>query len=327
MDRRLRLKKLPVIAVLTLAVATVISTAAFTAESSIAAAACSNGYVALTFDDGPNSNTNTLLNTLKTAGVRATFFNIGTNAKNNPSLVTAEKAAGMWIGNHSWTHPHLTQLSSAQMVSEVSQTQQAIQQITGSAPRLFRPPYGETNATLKSVESQYGLTEVLWSVDSQDWNGASTSQIVQAAGNLQAGGVILMHDGYSSTNAAIPQIVANLTGRGLCAGMISTSTGRAVAPDGTTPPAGGTCSATYNPGTRWADRFNGQVTIGGTTSWSATVTLANGQKISATWNGNATWGSDPNVMTVTPNGNGNTFGFTVMANGNFTAPTVSCRAT
>ena len=266
MNRRLRLKKLPVVTVLTLAVATVISAATFAAEPSSAATTCSNGYVALTFDDGPNSNTNTLLNVLKANGVRATFFNIGTNAKNNPSLVTAEKAAGMWIGNHSWSHPHLTQLSSAQMATEISQTQQAIQQVTGSAPQLFRPPYGETNASLKSVEAQYGLTEVLWSVDSQDWNGASTSQIVQAAGTLQPGGVILMHDGYATTNAAVPQIVTNLASRGLCAGMISTSTGRAVAPDGTTPPSGGTCTAAYTPGTRWSDRFNGQVAISGTTS-------------------------------------------------------------
>ena len=86
------------------------------------------------------------------------------------------------VGNHSWTHPHLTQLSSAQMPSELQQTQQALQQVTGAAPKLFRPPYGETNATLKSVEQQLGLTEIIWDVDSQDWNGASTAAIVQAAG-------------------------------------------------------------------------------------------------------------------------------------------------
>lgn len=85
------------------------------------------------------------------------------------------------------------------------------------------------------MQAQLGLTEVLWSVDSQDWNGASTAQIVQAAGTLGNGGVILMHDGYQTTINAIPQIVANLTSRNLCAGMISTSTGRAVAPDGGNP--------------------------------------------------------------------------------------------
>src|SRR5687767_14239899 len=75
-----------------------------------AAADCSAGYVGLTFDDGPNSNTSTLLNALRSNGLRATFFNVGTNARNNPGLVQAQVAAGMWIGNHSWTHPHLLQL-------------------------------------------------------------------------------------------------------------------------------------------------------------------------------------------------------------------------
>ncbi len=193
MRNRFRLSPLPIVVALTLTAAAA-ALSAVVAGPSTAAAACSNGYVALTFDDGPTGNTSTLLNALTSAGARATFFNTGANAQNNPSLVAAEKNAGMWIGNHSWSHPHMTQLSATQMASEISRTQQAIQQATGTAPVLFRPPYGETSATLKSVEAQYGLTEVIWSVDSQDWNGASTSQIVQAAGTLQSGGVILMHD-------------------------------------------------------------------------------------------------------------------------------------
>ncbi|ASR48766.1 xylanase deacetylase [Paenibacillus kribbensis] len=197
------------------------------------AAECSNGYVALTFDDGPNShNTTTLLNTLKQNGLRATLFNVGQNAQNYPSLVRDQQAAGMWIGNHSWSHPHMTQLSNSQMSSEITRTQQTVQSITGTAPKLFRPPYGETNATLRSIETQNGLTEVLWNVDSQDWNGATTAQIVAAAGRLQNGDVILMHDQYQTTLQAIPQVAQNLKSRGLCSGMISPSTGRAVAPDG-----------------------------------------------------------------------------------------------
>src|SRR5262245_58986266 len=155
---------------------------AITIAATASTAATCNGYVGLTYDDGPNAGTTTtLLNALRTAGVRATFFNIGQNAQANPSLVQAEKNATMWVGNHSWTHPHMTQLSQAQMTSEISQTQQVLQQNLGSAPKLFRPPFGETNATLKAVEAQFGLTEVLWDVDSQDWNGASTAAIVQAA--------------------------------------------------------------------------------------------------------------------------------------------------
>ncbi|NUT94229.1 MAG: polysaccharide deacetylase family protein [Saccharothrix sp.] len=307
---------------------------------------CTAGYVGLTFDDGPNSSTTTqVINALRSAGARATFFNQGNRVAANPALTKSQKDAGHWIGNHSYTHPHMTQLSQSQMSSEISQTQQAIQQATGEAPKLFRPPYGETNSTLKSVEQQYGLTEVLWSVDSQDWNGASTAQIVQAAGNLQAGGVILMHDGYQTTINAIPQIVANLKSRGLCPGMISPSTGRAVAPSdtppGTTttttpPPTGGTCTATYRTTQQWGDRFNGEVTItagsSAITSWTATVTVTSPQKISATWNGTPSWDSSGNVMTMKPNGNGNlaagastTFGFTVMTNGQWANPAVSCR--
>lgn len=209
--------------------------------ASAADANCPNGYVGLTYDDGPNaSNTTSLLNALKQAGLRATMFNLGQNAQNNPSLVRDQVNAGMWVGNHSYTHPHMTTLSSSQMSTEITRTQQAIQSATGAAPKLFRPPYGETNATLKSIESQNGLTEVLWNVDSQDWNGATTAQIVAAAGRLQNGDVILMHDQYQTTLQAIPQIAQNLKSRGLCPGMISTSTGRAVAPDGggtTTPPS------------------------------------------------------------------------------------------
>ncbi|TQM78337.1 endo-1,4-beta-xylanase [Saccharothrix saharensis] len=310
---------------------------------------CTNGYVALTYDDGPIAGTTTtLLNALRSAGLRATFFNQGNKVTANQALARSQRDAGMWVENHSWSHPHMTQLSQSQMQSEISQTQQAIQSATGVAPKLFRPPYGETNATLKSVEAQFGLTEVLWNVDSQDWNGASTAQIVQAASTLQNGGVILMHDGYQTTINAVPQIAANLASRGLCAGMISPSTGRAVAPTDTPPTTGpttttttpqpgtGSCTATYRTSQQWGDRFNGEVTIragsSAITSWTATVTVTSPQKVSATWNGTPSWDSSGNVMTMKPNGNGNlaagagtTFGFTVMANGQWAAPTVSCR--
>ncbi|TYB50336.1 polysaccharide deacetylase family protein [Nonomuraea sp. PA05] len=310
----------------------VTATSALAADRTQAAADCSGGYVGLTYDDGPNAgNTANLLNALTSNGLRATMFNTGQNAQNNQGLVRAQRDAGMWIGNHSWSHPHLTQLSSSQMTSELQRTQQVIQQATGTAPRLFRPPYGETNATLRSVEQQLGLTEVLWDVDSQDWNGASTAQIVQAAGRLQNGQVILMHDQYATTLAAVPQIAANLRGRNLCAGMISPATGRAVAPDGgsnppsSPPPGGGSCTVTITQGQQWSDRFNLSVTVSGSSSWIVTVTLRAPQKIIATWNGTPSWDSTGYVMTMRPNGSGNTFGFTVQHNGTWTWPSVTCR--
>jgi peptidoglycan/xylan/chitin deacetylase (PgdA/CDA1 family) len=196
------------------------------------AATCS-GYVGLTFDDGPsNAHTPALLSALGQHGLRATMFNEGQYAAAYPAQVRAEAAAGMWIGNHSYTHPHLTQLSQAQIDSEVSRTQQAITAAGGGTPRLFRPPYGETNATVKAVAAKYHLTQVIWDADSQDWNGASTDAIVQAVSRLTNGQVILMHEWPANTLAAIPRIAQTLASRGLCAGMISPQTGHAVAPTG-----------------------------------------------------------------------------------------------
>ncbi|WP_369368710.1 polysaccharide deacetylase family protein [Streptomyces sp. CG4] len=199
--------------------------------ASAQAAACT-GYVGLTFDDGPSAGTPALLDVLRQNGLRATMFNEGQYAAANPSLVRAQVTVGMWVGNHSYTHPHLPQLGQAQIDSEISRTQQAIGNTGGGTPRLFRPPYGETNATVRSVEAKYGLTEILWDVDSQDWNGASTDAIVQAAARLTNGQIILMHDWAANTRAAIPRIAQGLAGRGLCAGMISPRTGIAVASDG-----------------------------------------------------------------------------------------------
>ncbi|GGR91981.1 acetylxylan esterase [Streptomyces humidus] len=291
------------------------------------AAAC-NGYVGLTFDDGPSGSTSTLLNALKQNGLRATMFNEGQYAASRPSQVRAQVDAGMWVGNHSYTHPHLTQQSQAQIDSEISRTQQAIAGAGGGTPRLFRPPYGETNSTVRAVEAKYGLTEIIWDVDSQDWNGASTDAIVQAAGRLTNGQVILMHDWPANTIAAIPRIAQGLAGRGLCAGMISPQTGRAVAPDGGGGGGGGggdTCTATLSAGQQWGDRYNLDVAVSGAGNWTVTMNIPSPAKVLSTWNVSASYPS-AQVMTAKPNGSGNNFGVTVQPNGNWTWPTVSCTA-
>jgi peptidoglycan/xylan/chitin deacetylase (PgdA/CDA1 family) len=295
-------------------------------------AATCNGYVGLTFDDGPTAgNTQNLLATLRSNGLRATMFNEGQYAAANPGLVRAQVDAGMWVGNHSYTHPHLTQQSQASIDSEIGRTQTAIANSGGGTPKLFRPPYGETNSTLRSVEQKYGLTEIIWDVDSQDWNGAGTDAIVAANARLSNGQIILMHDWPANTVAAIPRIAQGLAGRGLCAGMISPSTGRAVAPSGgtTTPPTGGGggggggCTATLSAGDKWSDRYNLNVAVTGSSNWTVTMNVPSPEKIINTWNTSASWPS-AQQMVAKPNGSGNTFGVTLQTNGTWTWPTVSC---
>jgi peptidoglycan/xylan/chitin deacetylase (PgdA/CDA1 family) len=211
-------------------VAAAVAGTAGPADATPAPAACT-GYVGLTFDDGPSSDrTPALLDALRRNGLRATMFNEGRYAAAFPAQVRAQRDAGMWVGNHSYTHPHLTQLAEPQIDSEISRTQQAIAGAGGGTPQLFRPPYGETNATVRSVAARHGLTEIIWDVDSQDWNNASTDAIVQANARLTDGQIILMHEWPANTLAAIPGIARVLADRGLCPGMISPQTGRAVAP-------------------------------------------------------------------------------------------------
>jgi endo-1,4-beta-xylanase len=158
------------------------------------------------------------------------MFNTGEHASADPALVAAEAAAGMWIGNHSFSHPHMPTLTADEMKDELARAQSAIRAGGGGTPRLFRPPYGETDERLASAAAGLGLMLVTWDVDTEDWNGATTEAILAAAERLEDGGVLLMHDGYEATIAAIPLIVAGFARRGLLPGTIDPATGRAVAP-------------------------------------------------------------------------------------------------
>lgn len=192
-----------------------------------------SGYVGITFDDGPGSNTNTLVNLLKQNNLTpVTWFVQGSYVASNANLISTLLSVGE-IQNHSYTHPHLINLGYQQIYDELNRTNQAIQSAGAPKPTIFRPPYGETNANVNQAAQALGLRVVTWNVDSRDWDGASASAIANAANQLQNGQVILMHDAsYNNTNAAIPQIAANLRAKGLCPGRIDPATGRAVAPSG-----------------------------------------------------------------------------------------------
>lgn len=181
------------------------------------------GHVALTFDDGPHpASTPALLAALAARRARATFFIWGEHALRHPDHLRAVHAAGMWLGNHSQTHPHLTRADRATVVEEISGAQRAVRNATGLLPTLFRPPYGDTDDAVRAVAREFGLTEVLWSIDTRDWADVSADEIVEAASGVEPGGIILMHDGgYQSTVDAVPRILEMLADRGLRPGRIA----------------------------------------------------------------------------------------------------------
>jgi peptidoglycan/xylan/chitin deacetylase (PgdA/CDA1 family) len=175
--------------------------------------------VALTFDDGPGPSTAQLLNILQNSGVAATFFNIGVNQTVRPVGVRSEAVLEAPLGNHTWSHPRMPTLSAAAQAAEMDRTSAEQVALVGSAPCLFRPPYGEYNATTLTLAQQRRMAVWNWSVDTEDWKaGTSTSpdwvnRIVSraVAGGSQQHPVILMHNppaGLPATVTALPQIIA-----------------------------------------------------------------------------------------------------------------------
>ncbi|MEN0130754.1 MAG: polysaccharide deacetylase family protein [Brevundimonas sp.] len=171
--------------------------------------------IALTFDDGPGPYTHKLLGELAAAKVEATFFLIGGNVGHYPSQVRAEVAGGHAVGNHSWSHPQLTLLSSSAVAREVTRTQAAIQHAAGVTPTLMRPPYGAVSPRVLGVLGQHHLAAVLWNVDTEDWKNRSVRITTQRAlAGARPGAIILMHDIHPTTVRAVPGIIHALHERG-----------------------------------------------------------------------------------------------------------------
>lgn len=172
-----------------------------------AAVAC----VALTFDDGPSANTDRLLDTLISLDVPATFFTVGEQVANRPATVRRAQAAGFAVENHSYTHTELTTLGLAAQRSDVQRADDALAAAGVARSTLLRPPYGSWDANTR----QLGKAIILWSVDPQDWDGRTASQIrSHVAANTTAGAIVILHDRVSATVDAVPGIVADLRAKG-----------------------------------------------------------------------------------------------------------------
>ena len=181
--------------------------------------------VALTFDDGPGASTAAILRILREQRVTATFFNIGVNQSVRPALVQQQASGGFLLGNHTWSHPDMTTQSSSAQAGQMDQATAQQVSLVGSAPCVFRPPYGSYNSTTLGLAQARTMSVWNWSVDTEDWKAAGSadpSWVNRIISLAQAGGsqthpVVLMHNqpgGNPATVAALPAIIQFYKDRG-----------------------------------------------------------------------------------------------------------------
>ena len=178
--------------------------------------------IALTFDDGPSECTPAVLDVLQHYGLRATFFVCGKNVEQFPALLRQVAAAGHEIGNHTYSHPGLLLRSASRIRLELERTQDAIEEVAGVRPRLFRPPYGVRAPSLRGIQDGLGLTTVMWTVIGNDWKLGRAAIAERVLRRVREGGIICLHDGHEvyhpadrrETVAALPGIVEGLHRRG-----------------------------------------------------------------------------------------------------------------
>ena len=172
--------------------------------------------VAFTFDDGPGPYTYLALRKLREADERATFFVVGRSIDAFPHWINKEMTVAA-IGDHSYTHPVLSQLPEATVNSQVSRTVDRIKADTGGLRvGLFRPPYGARSAMVDNVAKSLGLLEIVWNVDSADSLGADWAGIIHnVEAGLHPGSIILMHENRGQTIRALTTLLPELHRRHL----------------------------------------------------------------------------------------------------------------
>lgn len=191
-------------------------------QSTIVDVRTTRRLVALTFDDGPDPRwTPQVLELLHRHGATATFFDTGLNAMARPDLVAAEIGAGNGVGDHTWSHPHLTHLGASAIDAEIVRGAQAIQRAGAPEPRLFRPPFGASNETVAVVADAEGYRTVLWSVALEHFlsrTSDTNAAVAAVLDRVQPGSIILAHDGgvpdRTRTLQALPMLLEGLETRG-----------------------------------------------------------------------------------------------------------------
>jgi peptidoglycan-N-acetylglucosamine deacetylase len=178
--------------------------------------------IALTFDDGPDPvYTGQILDLLDQAGIKATFFLVGSKLRHWPEVARRIESAGHATGGHGYEHIDLARLRPAEaMRQQVEPTERAFHDVLGHPMRLFRPPYGALTDAEIALCGQSGVTVVDWSVDSFDWRvGADGAEQIRRTvmRYVHPGAIVLLHTGggnHGATVRALPGLLEELRAQG-----------------------------------------------------------------------------------------------------------------
>lgn len=169
--------------------------------------------VALTFDDGPSQGlTERIVAALAQVDGRATFFMLGSNVAWQGDTAWMVAAHGHEIGNHSYSHRNMAQLSPQALAEDLARADEAILAATGQRPSLIRPTYGAMSSQLIA---QAGRPLILWNIDPQDWRTKDAQASVRhVLDKVQDGDIVLMHDIHEPSIQATEELVAALDAQG-----------------------------------------------------------------------------------------------------------------
>jgi len=156
----------------------------------------SEKLVAITFDDGPSPEwTPKILDELKRANVKATFFMLGEHVEKYPDIAKRVADEGHEIGNHTYDHHGLVYYTPQELQKEIKHAEQVIQKATGKTTQYFRPPKAWLTNPEKEQLRQMGYKVILWSLNSKDWVTFDDKYMIRyIMRNVRPGDIILFHD-------------------------------------------------------------------------------------------------------------------------------------
>ena len=168
--------------------------------------------VALTYDDGPSDYTPGILDELAARDAAATFFALGQKAQAHADTLARMTREGHEVAGHTWSHPHLPQLTDAQIAAQIVDSTRALEAASGQDVTAFRPPYGEFSPRVLAVAAMPAIT---WDIDTLDWQGpADDVLIARAVEQPRAGSIVLQHDIQAVTARTAGAVLDGLLDRG-----------------------------------------------------------------------------------------------------------------